>query len=86
MEPGHLVRRDKELLAPADGAHLANAAPPPEGDAAHAEVVGGLGHRKLGGRVGGGAALARHGGEDGVALDQFLLSSEKRYVPVGIAK
>ena len=24
--------------------------------------------------------------EDGVALDQFLLSSEKRYVPVGIAK
>lgn len=24
--------------------------------------------------------------EDGVALDQFLFSSEKRYVPVGIAK
>ena len=24
--------------------------------------------------------------EDGVALDQFLLSSEKRYVPVGIVK
>lgn len=67
LQPSNFSWRDIELLAAPHGANLAAAAPPPEGDAAHVQILGGLGHRKLGGRVGG-AALAGHRGEDGVTL------------------